>query len=56
MVTETQFLDKGFRSEIVRPTDSLKLGVPGRKPRNYQGYPNAEAGFPSGNPDFNRNF
>ena len=36
--------------EIVRPTDSLKLGFSHRKPKNCWGNPNTEAGFPNGNP------
>ncbi len=40
----------------VMPTDSLKLGVSDRKPRNCWGNPNTEAGFLNGDPNFNRNF
>ena len=44
---------------IVRPTDSLKLGFCNKKPRNHRctrEIQNTGAGFPNGNPNFNRNF
>ena len=41
---------------IGRLTDNLKLEFSDRKPRNCWGNPNTEAGFPNGNPNFNRNF
>ncbi len=41
---------------IVRPMYNLKPGFSERKPRNCPRNPNTEAGFPNGNPNFNRNF
>ena len=41
---------------LVRSTDSLKLRFSDRKPRNFCGNSNIEAGFPNRHLNSNRNF